>query len=351
MTKKKCLIITLLVSFLIGILAPNPIQASTTVKISSTATGQEFFNKIAKSKGAKKVVIQLQGTTDKELEDDLYKFAWKVKMASNILYDYDIYSVQIWYFHNKNQVTLEYNTEEIRDMETGKTLIDIDTVSGKELLDKIHSSKRNYRYILAVSATSKKQAKSKLKKFANEVKKASKYDLTYAIYTKENIKKFKDYSNGVEIVTYLPMQEKVKDIKAAENMVSKIPNWNKLSAKDKFLKLSAACNKISEWKKPGGDFHFYNKKNKLVCWDYAFMYKRVAELVTNDCESELVLNKKAEHALVLVRVGKDYYEGNNWFLSKNYKDKRLSFRHWYKSNPKEYGKTKIEKAFIKANGV
>ena len=52
-----------------------------------------------------------------------------------------------------------------------------------------------------------------------------------------------------------------------------------------------------------------------------------------------------------MKIGFIKEEGNNNYLLKNFECEKLSFRDWYKSNPKEFGKTTLEKEFIKANKV
>ena len=137
---------------------------------------------------------------------------------------------------------------------------------------------------------------------------------------------------------------------ACEKMVSNIKEFKYMSDNKKSLVLAKKCQAQSTWyNQQWNEFHFYKKDNKLVCYDYAYMYKRVAEMITDKARTEIVLNANAKHAIAIICIGNSYYEGNNGHLSKKFHWKGYDIRSWYKSNPKKFG-SKLVKGFIKANG-
>lgn len=320
-------------------------------------TGSEFLEQVMNSNDDLDIQIGLAYVDEEEESRKLIKFENEVMEASKYNMSYDIYAsrndiFRVGQFKDGRyykKYLLNMKTKNIREIETSKYVFDIDKTNGKEFLKKIHSDKGDNKIILAVKYNSKKEVNKKLKKFADEVKKASKYHLNYGIYTKYNINSFATKDDYAIIA----LTETTKDINACERLVSRIKNWNKLSDTAKFLKLSAICNRRSEYAKPGTDFHFYKKNNKLVCRHYAAMYKRILEMITYKGKAELIIKQddSVNHELVLIKVDNNYYEGNNDCLLKNFECEKLSFRDWYKSNPKEFGKTELEKAFIKANGI
>ena len=346
---------TYFLAILIVIMIPRTVYASTTLKFDDSISGEQFFDKVKNCKENKEIEVTIHGN----MEQGIANFADKIAKASDIgcayakYYTFANYYTFAWHNVSNHQLKLDYTTNDIKEMETGKYEINIDEVTGKEFLEKIHSSKANSKVRLYVTARTKKEADNKLKEFAKDVQKSSKYGLNYAIDTKENRAKLNSYQQNLELTTMIVLNERTKDIKAAEKMVSNIKGWKKMTENQRFLSLTKACQKKSRWKQPCDDFHFYNKMNNLVCNDYAMMYKRVAEMVTNNCESQYIMKEfkdNTSHALLLVRVGKQYYEGNNGTLSKNYKDKEVSFRAWVKENKKEYTKTQLERDFLRVNG-
>ena len=340
---------TYFLAILIVIMIPKTVYASTTLKFDDSISGEQFFDEVKNCKENKEIEVTIHGN----IAQGVANFADKIAKASNIHCAYAEYNSLTWHNVSKQQLKLEYTTNDIKEMETGKYEINIDEVTGEEFLKKIHSSKANSKVRLYVTARTKKEADNKLKEFAKEVKKFSKSGLNYAIDTKENREKLSNYQQNLEITTMIVLNERTKDINAAEKMVSNIKGWKKMTENQRFLALAKACQKKSRWKQPCNDFHFYNKMNNLVCHDYAIMYKRVAEMITSNCESQYVrkdFKDNTSHALMLVRVGKQYYEGNNENLSKNYRNKDASFRAWVKENKKEYTKTELERNFLKANG-
>lgn len=320
-------------------------------------TGSEFLNQVMNSSDDLYIQIVLTYANEEEESRKLIKFENEVMEASKYNIAYDIYDSRNVNFcvgqfkdgrYYKNYL-LNMKTNKIKEIETSKYAFDIDKTGGKEFLKKIHSAKGDNKIILEVKYKDNKKADKNLKKFADKVKKVSKYHLNYGIYTKND----KDSFITKDGYTIIVLAETTKDMNACETLVSKIKNWNKLSDTDKFLKLSAICNSRSEYAKPGTDFHFYKKNNKLVCIHYAAMYKRILEMITYKGKAELIIKQSdgVNHELVLIKVDNNYYEGNNNYLLKNFECEKLSFRDWYKSNPKEFGKTTLEKEFIKANDI
>ena len=319
------------------------------VQASTSMSGEQFLSKVSKEKGYD-INIILVGNSQKEKLSNLKAFEARIKKASKKSYHYDL----VKYF-NRNGVSdtmwyYQITTDDIAQIESSNIVMDISKTSGSTFINTIHNSKIDTKVCLTVKASSSKEADEKLKKFADNVKKASKYNLVYGIYTAETRKSLKDLDKGAKQVTIV-LKDGTKDLKAAEELVSKIAGWSKMSDNNKFLALSGVCNKRSDYELPGNKFHFYNTSNKLVCRYYADMYQRIVEIITTDCEAEFFDNLEVNHALVILRVGSHYYEGNNYILDKNvrFKESKYDFRSWYKSNPKKYG-TKLGKAFIKANG-
>lgn len=318
------------------------------VQVSTSMSGEQFLSKVSKEKGYD-ISIHLIGNNQKEKLSNLKAFEARIKKASKKSYHYDLVKLfnqngvsdTMWYY----QIT----TDDIAQIESSNIVMDISKTSGSTFINTIHNSKTDTKVCLTVKASSSKEADEKLKKFADNVKKASKYNLVYGIYTAETRKSLKDLDKGAKQVTVV-LKDGTKDLKAVEELVSKIVGWNKMSDNNKFLALSGVCNKRSDYELPGNKFHFYNTNNKLVCRYYADMYQRIVEIITTDCEAEFFNNSEVHHALVILRVGSHYYEGNNYILDKNvrFKESNYDFRSWYKLNPKKYG-TKLGKAFIKAN--
>lgn len=319
------------------------------VQASTSMSGEQFLSKVSKEKGYD-INIILVGNSQKEKLSNLKAFEARIKKASKKSYHYDL----VKYF-NRNGVSdtmwyYQITTDDIAQIESSNIVMDISKTSGSTFINTIHNSKIDTKVCLTVKASSSKEADEKLKKFADNVKKASKYNLVYGIYTAETRKSLKDLDKGAKQVTVV-LKDGTKDLKAAEKLVSKIAGWSKMSDNNKFLTLSEVCNKRSDYELPGNKFHFYNTSNKLVCRYYADMYQRIVEIITTDCEAEFFDNLEVNHALVILRVGSHYYEGNDYILDKNirFKESNYDFRSWYKLNPKKYG-TKLGKAFIKANG-
>ena len=341
--KKSIKLVTAMILLVVGMMLVIPTYAATksSITVNSNIDGNKFFKMIKNTKGDKDIYVKIKNTAE------LANFADELYYTSNISYDYEVETPETEHTLKNGKVKLLYSTADIKEMETGKLVFDPDSDTGKDFLKALHKSKADSKIRLRIAADNKKYALKQLKKFQKEVKSASEFGLSYEIYTVENVKQL-DRCQGAAI--YIDLEDRTKDILACEKMVASIKGWKNMSENQRFLALSKLCNKNSKWyNQQWNDFHFYKKDNKLVCYDYAYMYKRVAEMITDKARTEVVLNANAKHALAIIGIGNNYYEGNNGHLNKNYHWKGNDIRSWYKSNPKKYG-SKLVRDFIKANG-
>lgn len=341
--KKSIKLVTAVIMLAVGMMLVIPTYASTrsSITVNSNIDGNKFFKMIKNTKGEKDIYVKIKNTAE------LAHFADELYYTSNISYDYEVETPETEHTLKNGKVKLLYSTADIKEMEAGKLVFDPDSDTGKDFIKALHKSKADSKIRLRIAADNKKDALKQLKKFQKEVKKASEFGLSYEIYTVENVKQL-DRCQGAAI--YIDLEDRTKDMLACEKMVSNIKDFKYMSDNRRFLALAKKCQMQSKWyNQQWNDFHFYNKNNKLVCYDYAMMYKRVAEMITDKVRTEIVLNANAKHALAVIGIGNSYYEGNNGHLSKNYHWKGNDIRSWYKTNPKKFG-SKLVRDFIKANG-
>ena len=342
--KKKIKLVTAIIMLVVGMMLVIPTYASTRSSITMTTDdmGEDFLKKVVKTKGNKDIYLKYRS------KEDLANFANEVKAVSNAHSTYDIETEETLHTNKNGKVKLAFTTKDFKEMESGKMYFDLKEKTGKDFIKSLHSSKADSQIVLGVTAETKKGAIKQLKNFQKEVQKVSKFGLSYEIYTGDNVKQLKGYQKGCTF--YIPLADRTKDMLACEKMVSNIKDFKYMSDSRKFVVLAKKCQAQSKWyNQQWNDFHFYNKNNKLVCYDYAMMYKRVAEMVTDKARTEIVLNKDAKHALAIICIGNSYYEGNNGHLSKKFHWKGNDIRSWYKTNPKKFG-SKLVRDFIKANG-
>lgn len=344
--KKKIKLVTAIIMLIVGMMLVIPTYASTKSSITMTTDdmGEDFLKKVVKTKGNKDIYLKYRS------KEDLANFAYEVKAVSNAHSTYDIETEETLHTNKKGKVKLSYTTKDFKEMESGKMYFDLEEKTGKDFIKSLHSSKADSQIVIGVTAETKKGAIKQLKRFQKEVKEFSKFGLSYEIYTEDNVKQLKDFQKGCTFTFYIPLKDRTKDMLACEKMVSNIKDFKYMSDNRKFLALAKKCQMQSKWhNQQWNDFHFYKKDNKLVCYDYAYMYKRVAEMITDKARTEIVLNKDAKHALAIICIGNSYYEGNNDHLSKKFHWKDYDIRSWYNTNPKKFG-SKLVKGFIKANG-
>lgn len=344
--KKSIKLVTAIIMLVIGMMLVIPTYASTKSSITMTTDdlGEDFLKKVVKTKGDKDIYLKYRS------REDLANFANEVKAVSKAHSTYDIETEETLHTNKNGKVKLAFTTKDFKEMESGKMYFDLEEKTGKDFIKALHSSNADSQIVIGVTAETKKGAIKQLKRFQQEVKEVSKFGLSYEIYTGDNVKQLKDFQKGCTFTFYIPLKDRTKDMLACEKMVSNIKDFKYMSDNRKFLALAKKCQMQSKWyNQQWEDFHFYNKNNKLVCYDYAMMYKRVAEMITDKARTEIVLNANAKHAIAVIGIGNSYYEGNNGHLSKNYHWKGYDIRSWYKSNPKKFG-SKLVRDFIKVNG-
>lgn len=342
--KQSIKFVTAVIMLAVGMMLVIPTYASTRSSITMTTDdmSEDFLKKVVKTKGDKDIYLKYRS------REDLANFANEVKAVSKAHSTYDIETEETLHTNKNGKVKLSYTTKDFKEMESGKMYFDLKKSTGKDFLKALHSSKADSQIVIGVTAETKKGAIKQLKRFQQEVNEVSKFGLSYEIYTGDNVKQLKDFQKGCTF--YISLEDRTKDMLACEKMVSNIKDFKYMSDNRKFLALAKKCQMQSKWyNQQWNDFHFYKKENKLVCYDYAYMYKRVAEMVTDKARTEIVLNKDAKHALAVIGIGNSYYEGNNGHLSKKFHWKGNDIRSWYKSNPKKFG-SKLVRDFIKANG-
>lgn len=300
---------------LLFILIPTKTYAIT---IDSNISGDAFFQVINETSDDEDINILIHNYSHKSQE--LEQLADRIEASSQIKFDYDAACYEVKTTVKNMQTKLQYTTDAVKEMETAKTVIDVANSKGDDFFKVLNNCKNNCKILL------KANQMQDLMRFQKEVKKKSKYLLNYEIITEDTIKSLE---NGC----YLEIEDKTKDIKACEKMISKIKGWNKMTDSKKFLTLAKKCNKKSMYYKPKRDeFHFYNKINYMVCRDYARGFIRIACMITENCKTEYVVNKLGTHALAVINIGNNYWECNNYYISKNYKCKLYSLREFYKED-------------------
>lgn len=342
--KKSIKLVTAIIMLVIGMMLVIPTYASTKSSITMTTDdlGEDFLKKVVKTKGDKDIYLKYRS------REDLANFANEVKAVSKAHSTYDIETEETLHTNKNGKVKLAFTTKDFKEMESGKMYFDLKKSTGKDFLKALHSSKADSQIVIGVTAETKKGAIKQLKRFQQEVNEVSKFGLSYEIYTGDNVKQLKDFQKGCTF--YISLEDRTKDMLACEKMVSNIKDFKYMSDNRKFVVLAKKCQMQSKWhNQQWNDFHFYKKENKLVCYDYAMMYKRVAEMITDKARTEIVLNANAKHAIAVIGIGNSYYEGNNNHLSKKFHWKGYDIRSWYKTNPKKFG-SKLVRDFIKANG-
>ena len=329
------------------LLYPAKVSAANQRKlvIDSNVSGEEFFQLVNRVSKNEDIYIETQTYVYRCSElDDL---AERVKSASAINFDYEINGYEVKTTFTGTLAKLLYKTGDIQEMETGTSVVNIDIASGSDFFDTLYGCRNNCKIRLKFSNTNGADAVKRLKHFQKEVKKQSRYHLNYGICTEENFQKIKEINGD----GYIDLWDRTKDLIACEKMVSKIRGWNKMSENKRFLALSDACNKKSRYcLATRSEFHFYNKQNDLVCRDYAKMYMRIAGVISENARSEYIVNKGATHAVAVVNIGSNYWEGNNQYLSKHFKCQKYSLRAIYREDKKRVG-TPLVMDFLDANGI
>lgn len=313
--------------------------------IDSNASGEEFFQLVNMADKNEDIYIETQTRVYRcNKLDDL---AERVRPSSRINFDYEINGYEVKTTFTGTLTKLLYKAGDIQEMETGDSVINMDTAGSADFFNILYGCANDCKIRLKFSDTNGTDAVKRLKQFQKEVEKQSRYHLNYGICTEENIRKLKEMNgNG-----YIDLWDKTKDLNACEKMVSKIKGWNSMSESKRFLALSDACNKKSRYDlATRGEFHFYRKQNNLVCRDYAKMYMRIVGIVSEKARSEYIVNKEATHAVTVINIGSNYWEGNNRNLSKHYKCKKYSLREIYREDKKRVG-TPLVMDFLNANGI
>lgn len=285
------------------------------ITIDSNISGDTFFRVINETSDDEDINILIHNYSQKSRE--LQQLADRIEASSQIKFDYDADCYEVKTTVKNMQAKLQYTTETVKEMETGKTVIDVVNSKGEDFFTILNNCQNNCKILLKVNRM------QDLMRFQKEVKEKSKYHLNYEIVTNDTIKSLE---NGC----YIEIEDKTKDIKACEKMISKIKGWNKMTDSKKFLALAKNCNKKSMYYKPKRDeFHFYNEMNYMVCRDYARGFIRVATMITDNCKTEYIVNKKGTHAVAVINIGKNYWECNDQYISKNFKCKGYSLREFY----------------------
>ena len=276
--------------------------------------------------------------------------------------------------------TLTYNIDKI----TADKFCEDVQAQGKSAI--FAGGKDKYKIVMTVKASSVKDGRAKVKKFAKKVMTAdsNKYGLSYGVQmddynTEKYDSKKKIYTtklfNSVNDIYYLNAitSRALRDVEYwqehyVNNIIAVFPNnesFKKLSesAKTEFiLKYLGSCltldidykNTNISWKK------LYKKEQKGVCADAMNMYHQAIRLVALDYKIQDEVNYKANHGCVIAKVKNstddyDYYEGNGGMFSaynaNNYDSsstiKSLYFAAWQYKAPKEFKSSKLEKEAYK----
>ena len=246
--------------------------------------------------------------------------------------------------------------------------------------------KDKYKIVMTVKASSVKDGRAKVKKFAKKVMTAdsNKYGLSYGVQmddynTEKYDSKKKIYTtklfNSVNDIYYLNAitSRALRDVEYwqehyVNNIIAVFPNnesFKKLSesAKTEFILNYMGRNSfVASKEKKGMAFSWkkaFQGKMGGVCSDYANMYGLALRLIAYDYDLQYEINWKANHEVVLMKVKNsadtyDYFEGNGGgFSSYNsnaedytygkIKITALNFAAWQHCSPKTYKVTKLEK--------
>lgn len=271
--------------------------------------------------------------------------------------------------YNINKVTADEFCEDVQAQ--GKSAI---FAGGKD----------KYKIVMTVKASSVKDGRAKVKKFAKKVMTAdsNKYGLSYGVQmddynTEKYDSKKKIYTtklfNSVNDIYYLNAitSRALRDVEYwqrhyVNNIIAVFPNnesFKKLSesAKTQFILgyMGNNCMTCSKEKK-GMKFSWkkaFQGKMGGVCSDCANMYGLALRLVAYDYDLQYEINWKANHEIILVKAKNnedayDYLIGDNGCFSnysvstsaKNAKMTSSDFAVWQIKAPKEYRVSKLEKA-------
>lgn len=279
---------------------------------------------------------------------------------------------------NKN---LTYNINNVTADEFCK---DIDNKGADAVF--LERDKNTYRIELTVKASSKKDGRAKVKKFAKKVMNAkdNQFGLSYGIkYDDYNSEKYdakkkvyttRLYQSANDIYYLNAITKKALhdtsyyDVNYFVNINKVFPDYNSFKKSSESVKAQVILNYMGDncmtYAKEKKGMKFSWKKafqNKMygVCSDYANMQGYALRLVAYDYDLQYEINWKANHEVVLAKVKNDngtydYFEGNNGgfsYYNSNAEDytygkikiTALNFAAWQHCSPKTYKVTKLEK--------
>ena len=277
--------------------------------------------------------------------------------------------------------TLTYNIDKIT---ADKFCKDVQA-QGKSAI--FAGGKDKYKIVMTVKASSVKDGRAKVKKFAKKVMTAdsNKYGLSYGVQmddynTEKYDSKKKIYTtklfNSVNDIYYLNAitSRALKDVEYwqrhyVNNIIAVFPNnesFKKLSesAKTEFILNYMGRNSfVASKEKKGMAFSWkkaFQGKMGGVCSDYANMYGLALRLIAYDYDLQYEINWKANHEVVLMKVKNsadtyDYFLGDGggfypyitFGVPKTAKISSPEFDVWQVKAPKEYKVSKLEKAAFK----
>lgn len=250
----------------------------------------------------------------------------------------------------------------------------------------LERDKNTYRIELTVKASSKKDGRAKVKKFAKKVMNAkdNQFGLSYGIkYDDYNSEKYdakkkvyttRLYQSANDIYYLNAITKKALhdtsyyDVNYFVNINKVFPDYNSFKKSSESVKAQVILNYMGDncmtYAKEKKGMKFSWKKafqNKMygVCSDYANMQGYALRLVAYDYDLQYEINWKANHEVVLAKVKNDngtydYFEGNNGgfsYYNSNAEDytygkikiTALNFAAWQHCSPKTYKVTKLEK--------